>query len=88
MKTKTKSKVAAFLEEHASRKSRCAVCDHKESSAALDEIIAARRAGTSRVSIPEAHAFLKATYDVQYGSSLIHLCVRGHRGGTWGSHRG
>lgn len=91
MKPATKkpaAKVADFLAEIKAepRKTRCAVCDNKPVSDAIDEILAARKAGKTTVTAVRIHRWLVETYGVSFCTSTLLFCCRTHRGMNWTEH--
>ena len=96
MRAATKKRAAAtatanvgeFLKAVQSEKvaTRCAVCDNKPVSAAIDEILAARKAGKANVSAVRVHRWLREQFNVTFSVSTLLACCRAHRRATWTHH--
>lgn len=86
MKKRKESSVAEFLKAAGAYKPRCVICDNKPISAAIDEIIAARKAGTSGVSSVAVMAFLRDQFGAKFSVSLLRKCCEDHRGCKWSDH--
>ena len=81
-----KSKAAAFLASYTPPRKRCKLCDNAAASAALDEIIAARRAGTTTVSVNATATWISAEFKLPVSGTFVQYCCEQHRGGQWISH--
>jgi len=80
-------KVAEFLASYKGFDHKpCKLCGNAQASAALDEIIAARRSGQSMVTLSAVARFLQSEYGVPLSSTFVQYCCASHRGGTWTTH--
>jgi len=74
------------MESYSAPVKRCKLCSHRAASDSLDEILDAKRAGKTSVSVLATADFLSKTYGIPVSGTFVQFCVTHHRGGTWRSH--